>query len=96
VSPLPYQALVELAEREHAVVTGGRFEELEAIVAERNALVAALPAQAPASAQPALERAAGLQMATTAALRAALERTRRELSSSSTRHRAVRAYTRVA
>ncbi len=96
MSPQPYQALVALAEREHALVTGGRFEELEAIVAERRALVAGLPAQAPPSARPALERAAGLQMATTAALRAALDRTREELSSSSTRHHAVRAYTRAA
>jgi hypothetical protein len=97
VSPEPYLALVAIAEREHAVaLSGERFDELAAIAGERAALVAALPAQAPASARPALERAAGLQLATTAALRAALDRTRAELAGSQTRGQAVRAYTRAA
>lgn len=96
MTPEPYLALVAIAEREHAVVSDGRFDELEAIAGERSALVAGLPAQAPASARPALERAAGLQLATTAALRAALDRTRTELAGSRTRGQAVRAYTRAA
>jgi hypothetical protein len=88
----PYGALVALAEREHALVTGGRAEELAAVAAERAALVATLPAQAPASARPALERAASLQLATTAALRAALEDTRRRMQVMDERSHAVRAY----
>ena len=96
MSPEPYQALVALAEREHDLAVSGRFGELEALVAERRALVERLPAQAPGSARPALERAAGLQMATSAALRAALARTRDELSGSQSRHQAVRAYARAA
>jgi hypothetical protein len=88
----PYAALVALAEREHALVLGGHAEELAAVAAERSALVATLPAQAPASARPALERAASLQLATTAALRAALDETRRRLQAMDQRGTAVRAY----
>jgi hypothetical protein len=88
----PYAALVTLAEREYALATGGRTDELAAVAAERAALVAALPAQAPASARPALERAMSLQLATTAALGAALGETRRRMASMNERGRAVRAY----
>jgi hypothetical protein len=95
LTPEPYQALVALAELERELALGGRFAELEALAAERRALVAGLPARAPASARPALERAAAVQMATTAALRAALQRTRAELNGSQARHEAVRAYARV-
>jgi hypothetical protein len=95
VSGDPYAALVLLAEREHALVAGGHIEELAALAAERQALVAALPAQAPASARPALERAASLQLATTAALRAALDDTRRRMQTMDERGRAVRAYAAV-
>jgi hypothetical protein len=91
----PYAALVALAEREYALVAGGRAEELAAVTAEREALVATLPAQAPASARPELERAASLQLATTAALRAALEETRRRLQTMDERGHAVRAYAAV-
>jgi hypothetical protein len=96
VSPAgdPYAALVALAEREHALVAGGHADELAAVAAERAALVATLPAQAPASARPALERAASLQLATTAALRAALDDTRRRLGAVEQGHRAARAYAR--
>lgn len=68
----PYGTLVLLAEREHALVEDGRVEDLAALAAERDALIAALPAQAPAAARPALERALALQAATAAALRASL------------------------
>jgi hypothetical protein len=88
----PYAALVLLAEREHALVAGGHVDGLEALAAERAALVATLPAQAPVSARPALERAASLQLATTAALRAALDDTRRRLGALDQRGRAARAY----
>jgi hypothetical protein len=91
----PYAALVALAEREHALVAGGHAEELAALAAERTALVAGLPGRPPASARPALERAASLQLATTAALRAALGDTRRRLGAVEHGHRAARAYTRA-
>lgn len=92
----PYAALVGFAEREHAMVAGERYDELAALAAERRALIATLPATPPASARPHLERAASLQMATTAALQAALAVTRREMKAVDTRGQAVRAYARVA
>lgn len=36
----PYAALVEIAERERALVDAGRIEELDALAAERDALIA--------------------------------------------------------
>ena len=92
----PYSALVALAERERDLVGAQRFEELEALIAERAALVATLPERAPASARPALERAATLQLATTAALRAALADTRRQMGAAVRGHHAARAYAQVA
>lgn len=68
----PYGTLVLLAERESALVEDGRVEELAALAAERDALIATLPPQAPAAARPALQRALSLQSATAAALRASL------------------------
>jgi hypothetical protein len=91
----PYAALVAFAEREQAMVTDGRYDELAALAAERSAVVASLSGQAPASARPHLERAASLQLATTAALRAALVETRRQMGAMDDRHRAVRAYART-
>lgn len=88
----PYAALVALAEREHAMVLDERYDELALLAAERQALVASMPARASASARPALERAAALQMATTAALHAALHQTRAQLGSLGDRTRAARAY----
>ena len=91
----PYLALVTLAERERAMVLDGRLDELEALAAERAALVAALPARPPASARPALERAAALQQATSAALAEALADVRGKLGGAPDRARAVRAYAAV-
>jgi hypothetical protein len=76
----PYAALVLLAERERALVDEGRVEELAALAAERDAYVALLPAKAPASARPALERAHALQVATAAKLRASLAEVRHSLA----------------
>ena len=75
-----YGALVLLAEREQALVEDGRIEDLAALAEERAALVATLPAQAPAWARPALERALGLQSATAATLRASLGALRLEIA----------------
>jgi hypothetical protein len=89
----PYAALVTLAERERTLVDEGAFESLEAVAAERSALIASLPPQAPASARPALERAAALQQATTAALSAAVADMRQRMGAMDRTHHAVRAYT---
>jgi hypothetical protein len=91
----PYAALVALAERERDLVADGAFESLEAVADERAALIATLPPQAPPSARPALERAAGLQMATSAALSAAVAETRQRLGAMDRTHHAMRAYTNV-
>ena len=76
----PYGSLVLLAERERALVDQGRVEDLAALAAERDALIATLPPQAPPSARPALERARALQTATAAALRASLGAMRLQLA----------------
>jgi hypothetical protein len=56
-----YDALVRLAERELELAAAGALDDLPALRAERNAIVAALPAVPPAAARPALERAWELQ-----------------------------------
>ena len=76
----PYGTLVLLAEREHALVEDGRVEDLAALAAERDALIATLPAQAPTAARPALERALALQTATAATLRASLGAMRQQIA----------------
>ena len=88
----PYWALVELAERERAMVLDGRHEELAGLDAERAAILASLPSRPPAAARPALERLSALQEATTAALTSTLADVRRQLGGMDDRHRAVRAY----
>ena len=76
----PYAALLELTEREHALVVAGSWEELEAVDAERLTLLAGLPSQAPAAAaRRALERAAGVQAQTSALLSAQVAELRRSL-----------------
>ena len=89
----PYEALVALAQRERDLVDEGAFERLEALADERTRLIATLPPQAPLSALPALERAAALQQATTAALRAAVAETRQRMGAMDRSHHVVRAYT---
>jgi hypothetical protein len=76
----PYAALVAFAERERVLVDDGRVEELAVLTAQRDAYVAQLPAQAPRSALPHLERAQALQVATAAKLRATLDELRRTIS----------------
>ena len=88
----PYGALVQLAERERALVDDGRVEELAAVAAERDALIASLPAQAPAAARPALERAVALQTATAATLRASLSAMRQEVAALDRGRGVARAY----
>jgi len=54
----PYEALARSIERELELISDGAFEKLDALHAERAALIASLPAVPPAGARPALQRAA--------------------------------------
>jgi hypothetical protein len=56
-SPAPYERLADSFERELELVGAGRLDELAQLAADRDALIASLPATPPASARPALERA---------------------------------------
>jgi hypothetical protein len=66
-----YALLAALAEAERELAVEGRIDELGPLQARRAALVAELPAQAPAGAEPHLRRAAQAQAQVTAALAAA-------------------------
>jgi hypothetical protein len=74
----PYITLAELAEAERDLALAGSYDELEAVQARRAALVAALPAQPPAAAEPHLRRAATAPAQATAALTAAVSVARRQ------------------
>ena len=54
----PYEALARSLERELELIGEGGLDELEALYAERTALMNRLPAVPPADARPALQRAA--------------------------------------
>jgi hypothetical protein len=57
----PYETLARIFERELEALGAGRLDELDALAAEREALIASLPATPPAAARPALERALLMQ-----------------------------------
>jgi hypothetical protein len=57
----PYERILELGELELELVQGQRWEELAQLGAEREELIASLPALAPTTARGPLERAAELQ-----------------------------------
>jgi hypothetical protein len=88
----PYASLVVFAERERALVDEGRLEELAGLAADRDALIATLPARAPRSARPALERAHALQVATAAVLRASLGELRHSMAALDRAGSVARAY----
>jgi hypothetical protein len=71
-----YQRLVELTELERDHAIAGRIDDVNAVQAEKAALVAALPPAAPAGARPHLERAAAAQAEVTAALATAMRAAR--------------------
>jgi len=54
----PYEALARSIERELELIGDGALDKLDALHAERAALIASLPAVPPAGARPALQRAA--------------------------------------
>ena len=71
MSLAPYEALVQLAERERTLALDGHFEELDGVLDRRAAVMAALPAAAPLAARPLLERALAIQGEAQAAMAAA-------------------------
>jgi hypothetical protein len=75
----PYEALVDLAKHELALVDAGEVEGLPALHARRDALIAALPPVPPAEARPSLERAASFQSRVTIALAERLRESGAEL-----------------
>jgi hypothetical protein len=54
----PYEALARMIERELDLAGNGDYEALAELKSERDALIATLPESPPASARPALQRAA--------------------------------------
>ena len=54
----PYEALARMIERELELVVTGDYDALAALKSERDTLISALPETPPASARPALQRAA--------------------------------------
>ncbi|HMJ37907.1 MAG TPA: hypothetical protein VK501_28620 [Baekduia sp.] len=74
-----FAGLAALAREEHALVTDERFDELAALDARRDVLMASLPPTAPPEALADLREAARLQGLVTAALRDAREATGAEL-----------------
>jgi hypothetical protein len=75
----PYDRLLELTEREHALVVAGAWEELAGVDMTRRALLADLPPRPPATARPALEAAVELQTATAVLLSTQVRELRRSL-----------------
>ncbi len=64
----PYEAILELAERELQLARDGRIEDLRSLASEWDALTAGLPERPPAYARTPLERAAALHERTSATL----------------------------
>lgn len=90
-----YERLVELAERELALVTAfepSRIGELVALQQTRTTLVASLPPRPPAGARPALLRAHELQSRTTAALTVLCDQLGHELGGVDRGRQAARGY----
>jgi hypothetical protein len=87
-----YETLADLAERELELVHADRYDELGALAAERDGLMASLPEQAPSGAGPALERALIASARVTEALAAAAALARAELDRVNRGRPAVQAY----
>jgi hypothetical protein len=87
-----YERLATLAERELALVRSGRLEAVGDLHAEYDRLLHSLPAEPPAEAREALERAADLQADLVTALTGARDDAARELGRLRRGRGAVRAY----
>jgi len=87
-----YERLAELTELERDHAVAGRIDDIHTVQAQKAALVAALPARAPAAARPHLERAAAAQAEATAALATAMRAARADAMRVEQRRTAVAAY----
>ena len=74
-----YERIAELGELELELVRTGRYDGLDALDAERQELIATLPASPPAEARPALLRAAAVQSQVEGLLSGAVAHTRAAL-----------------
>jgi hypothetical protein len=88
----PYGELIELAERERALVANRDFDALAELVEARETLMADLPEMAPADAREAIDRLLELQRENDAALKQASNSTEMELSRLRTGRAGVRKY----
>ncbi len=95
-SPDPYEAILELAERELQLARDGRIEDLNALAHEWDVLTAGLPARPPASARRPLERAAALHRSTSATLHSLSEGMLCDMRTTARAGRAARGYARLA
>jgi len=89
----PAQRLLELAEAEHRLATERRVDDLAAVQAERDRVLAALPSRLSGAQEHAMRRAIAIQQATTAVLRAARDEVALELRKLDQRRASARAYT---
>jgi hypothetical protein len=87
-----YAQLVELLEAEAELLRDRRFEEVPAVQAEREALIAALPGTPPAAAKPLLERARQLLLDNTTRITIARSEVASSLAHLGRGRRAVAAY----
>ena len=88
----PYDALADIAQRELDLVNAGAVDRLSELHAQRHAILATLPSTPPATARPALERAADLHARVTAALEERLRDTGVELRRLTQGRTAMRGY----
>jgi hypothetical protein len=88
----PYDALADIAQRELELVKAGAVDRLSELHAQRHAIVATLPVMPPATARPALERAAELHARVIEALQERLRDTGGELRRLTQGRTAMRGY----
>jgi hypothetical protein len=88
----PYERILELARREAELVGEGRFEELAAVWAERDDVIASLGPIPPASAREPLAEADRICRATQATLLGLLEELGRQIGQLSSGRRAAAGY----
>jgi hypothetical protein len=88
----PYARLLELARLAEALVADDRHTELDGVWAERDAIVARLPARPPADARPLLLETSRAVRATELLLRTGLDASRRSLQALGTGRRAAAGY----
>ena len=89
---LSFERLAELAQREDALVAGGRWEDLVGLQAERDVAIAALPCAAGLAELPLLEHAARRSRATEGALVAEMARVGAQIAALGRGRRALSAY----